>query len=235
MPFDFLNYRHYSINYSNLFNELNSQKFLSDENIQIQYLEKWMEALEYHDDIIKNELKTQESILKLRLKLQSEPEIFQLPVNHKNMDVLLHFRASIANGIFPKSEGQFIPLDEFVRKKSQFKWTPVETNVDAYSNSKEPIIVVPFLNNQYKYLVIDGNHRLTYKTKNNIDDIHALGISEQTVIEFSLFSSTFDKFYYIMFNELNHMANATHYKKANALQLIQKSYLRDGKFKFLDE
>ncbi|HEY8909701.1 MAG TPA: hypothetical protein VIM51_05410 [Desulfosporosinus sp.] len=239
MPFDFLNHQHYSIDYSNLFDVLNSQEILSDENIQIQYLKIWMKSLEHHDNIIKNELKTQESIFKLKLMLQSEPEIFQLPMNHQNIEVLLHFRASIANQIISEykseSQCQFIPLDEFVQKNSVFNWTPVNINVDAYSNSKKPIILVPFLNNQYSYLVIDGNHRLTYKTRNNINDIHAIIISEQTVIEHSLFSSSFDKFYYIMFNELNHMANATHHKKANALQLIQKSYLTDGNFKFLDE
>lgn len=235
MPFDFINFRHYSINYSNLFNEINSQKILSDENLQIQYLKMWMKKLDDCDVYIKNQLNTRESISKLRLLLQLEPEIFQLPIHFQNNKILLHFRVSIANEIISKAkpESLFIPLTKFVQKNSEISWTPVDTNVNSYSNSKEPIVMVPFLDRHYNFLVIDGNHRLTYKTKNNIDDIHALIISEQTVIEHSLFSSGFDKFYYIMSNELNHMANATHFKKANALQLVEKSYLKDGKFKFL--
>ncbi|MDH7605248.1 MAG: hypothetical protein QHH13_10130 [Melioribacter sp.] len=234
MPFDFINFRHYSINYLDLFNEINSQKILSDENLQSQYLKMWMKELNDCDDILKNQLKTPESISKLRLLLQLEPEIFQLPIDFQYNKILLHFRVTIANEIISdaKHKSQFIPLSEFVQKNSLFKWTPVNTNVDSYSNSNEPIVIVPFLNGQYSYLVIDGNHRLTYKTKNNIDSIYALIISEQSVIEHSLFSSGFDKLFYIMYNELNHMANATHYKKANAFQLVQKSYLKDGKFKF---
>lgn len=234
MPFDFLNFHPYSINYLKLFDEINSETILSDKNIQIEYIKIWMKTLEDHDNIIKNQLKTTESISKLSLLLQSEPEIFQLPINHQGNEILLHFRVSIANKIISeyKSESQFIPLDEFVQEDSKIKWTPVNINVDSSSNSKEPIIIVPFLVNQYHYLVIDGNHRLTYKAKNNINDIHALIISEQTVIENSLFSSSFDKFYYIMHNELNHMANETYYKKANALELVQKSYLKDGNYKY---
>lgn len=235
MPFDFINKRHYSINYSNLFDELNSQKILSDEKLQIQHLKTWMNKLDDCDNIIKNQLNTKESILKLSLLLESEPEIFQLPIYYQSNEILLHFRVSIANEIISKfkSKSQFISLTEFIEENREINWTPVNKNVDVYSNSKEPIIMVPFLFNQYNYLVIDGNHRLTYKTKNNINDVHALIISEQTVIEHSLFSSGFDKFYYIMINEINHMANATHFKKANALQLVQKSYLKDGSFKFL--
>ncbi|MQL53618.1 hypothetical protein GFC01_15375 [Desulfofundulus thermobenzoicus] len=234
MPFDFIEFSHYSINYLDLFNEFNAQRILSDRNLQIQYLKRWMKQLENCDNVIRNQLNTKGSILKLRLLLQSEPEIFQLPIEHRSNKILLHFRVSIANKIISmaKPESIFIPIDEFIRKNTAINWTPVDTNVDSYSKSEEPIVMVPFLFNQYHYLVIDGNHRLTFKIKNNINNIHAVIFSEQTVIEHSLFSSGFDKFYYIMLNEINHMANATYYKKANAFQLVQKSYLKDENFKF---
>lgn len=234
MPFDFINFRHYSINYSDLFNDINSKIILSDTTVQIQYLKRWMKELKDCDDILKTQLNTPESISKIRLLLRLEPEIFQLPIYFQNNKILIHFRATIANKIISndKDKSEYIPISEFIQSNSLFKWNPVNTNVDSYSSSNEPIIIVPFLDRQYNYLVIDGNHRLTYKAKNNIDGIHALIISEQSVIELSLFSSGFDKLYYIMHNELNHMANETHYKKANALQLVQKSYLKDGEFKF---
>lgn len=234
MPFDFINFRHYPINYSDLLNNINSKKILSDKHLQSHYLKRWMEELNYCDNILRKELNTNESITKLRLHLQLEPEIFQLPIDIETNKILLHFRVSITNEITSeaKPQSQLIPLSEFVQEKSEFKWTPVSTNVNSYSNSNEPIVIVPFLSGQYNYLVIDGNHRLTYKTKNNIDNILALIISEQSVVEHSLFSSGFDKLFYIMYNELTRMGNETHYNKANAFQLVQKSYLIDGKFKF---
>lgn len=236
MPFNFYNYKHYSINYGNLFNELNSNKILSDKNLQVELLKLWIKHLKNADDTITNELKTQESITKLRLLLQSEPEIFQIPMHYQNNEMLLHFRASIANQAVQHQQknSQLIPLEEFTKKDSNIKWTPIETNVSSYLNSKKPILMVPFLNEQYNFLVIDGNHRITSKTENNINDIHALIISEQSVIEHSLFSSGFDKLYYIMNNELCRMTNETYYKKTNARELVQKSYLNGGTFKFCE-
>lgn len=236
MPFDFAKYKHYSINYTSLFNVLNSYNIISDKNLQAQYLKSWMSTLINSDNIITNELKTQESILRLQKLLQTERQIFRFPLNHQNNEIILNFRASIANQTISdhKMKGSFVPLDNFVLKNSIINWTPVDTNVDSYSNSKEPIIMVPFLNGKDTFLVIDGNHRITYKTKHNINDIQAMIFSEKSVIDFDLFSSEFDKLYYIMHNELNHMSKETHNKMEDPNQLVQKSYLNGGKFKFSD-
>ncbi|MCY6485896.1 hypothetical protein OW763_16415 [Clostridium aestuarii] len=234
MAFDFLNFQYYSIDYLDLFNELNSKKILSNKNIQSEYLKLWMKNLEECDKIITNQLKKKEFILKVKLNLQLEPEIFQLPMVYENNKVFIHFRVSAANEIISKykMKSKFVSLDEYVRKDSRINWTPVNSNVNSYSKSKEPIVMIPFLNGQYDFLVIDGNHRLTYKTKNNINDIEGIFFSEKSVIDFCLFSSVFDKLYYIMHNELNHMANATYLENEDVTQLLQKSYLKDGKFKF---
>lgn len=234
MPFDFRKYKHYSINYADLFDTINSNRILNDAYVQNHYLKRWREVLESQDSALTNQLNDEKSIFEMQLRLQSEPEIFQIPMYYSNVEILLHFRASIANALIAseKSKAQHIPLSEFVRKDGAIQWDPVDINVDSYANAKEPIIAVPFLSNQYNLLIIDGNHRLTYKTQNNIDDIQVLIISEQTVIENSLFSSGFDKMYYIMHNEINHMANATNYQNISAMQIVQQSYLTDGKFKF---
>lgn len=231
MPFDFRNFHHYSINYSDLFNELNSIKIVNDLSIQTGYLLAWLKKLSDLDEIITNQLNTQQSIFEMQLKLQSEKEIFQCEINYSNMKIFLHFRVSIANEIILpfKSKSQLIPTNEFMRKDSDFKWTPVDTNVNSYSDANEPIIIVPLLNGIQRYLVIDGNHRLTYKTQHNIENINAIVISERTVIEQSLFSSVFDKYYYIMNNELERMAYQTLLNEVNADELVKKSYLYSGK------
>lgn len=235
MPFDFTTYKPYSVNYEGMFNEINSKQILDDSYVQTHYLKRWREVLEKHDDIVTKQLSTPKAILEMQKLLQSEPEVFQIPMNFTNTEILIHFRVSIANKLIKnsKSAAQHIPLDEFTREDGAIKWTPVDTNVDKYANSKDPIIAVPFLNNKFNTLVIDGNHRLTYKTKNNIDDIRALIISEESVIDHLLFASSFDMYYYIMHNELNHMANATHRQNAKAMEIVHKSYLTDGKFKFI--
>lgn len=235
MPFDFLSQRHYSINYLDLFDEINSKEILNDKSVQTKYLMEWIKVLKESDNFITKELETKESIIKMNLLLQSEPEIFQLPINFQRNKILMNFRVSIANKIIGMSnvKSEFIEVNEFIEKDSNIYWTPINEYEVLNINSKEPIVIVPFLNGKYSYLVIDGNHRLTYKTKRNINDIRAFIIAEQSVIEHSLFSSGFDKLYYIMHNELNHMAEETESKNTNAFQLIHKSYLTDGNFKFI--
>lgn len=234
MPFDFTTYKHYTINYVNFFNQLNSKKILNDSSIQTEYLLYWIKILNDDDKFITNQLSTQESIFYMRLQLQSQREVFQTEINNAGNKILLHFRVSYANEVIAryKNKSQKIPVNEFVKRNSEFKWNPVSTNVDCYSTCNDPIIIVPFFNLQHKYLVIDGNHRLTYKVKHSIDEIEAIIISEHTVIEFSLFSSGFDKHLYIMNNEIDRMSYLTNYENANALNLIQKSYFKDGVFKF---
>lgn len=194
-----------------------------------------MKKLSDLDEIITNQLNTQKSIFEMQLELQSEKEIFQCEMNYSNMKILLHFRVSIANEIILpfKSKSQLIPIDEFIRNDGEFKWTPVDTNVNSYSNANDPIIIVPLLNGIHRYLVIDGNHRLTYKTQHNIENINAIVISERTVIERSLFSSDFDKYYYVMNNEIERMAYETFLNKINADELVKKSYLYSGVFDLL--
>ncbi|WP_252238317.1 hypothetical protein [Clostridium sp. VAP51] len=236
MPFDFKNLRHYSIDYGKLFEEFNSHRFVNDKHIQIEYLKAWFKVLMDADKVITEQLKTKESIIQLSQLLRSEPEIFKIPMYHKSNTIFIQFRATIANEIIPeedkKNKYEFIDINEFVKKNSKICWNPVKENVDSYAEAKDPILMVPFLSGTYTKLVIDGNHRLTYKVKNNVNDIHALLISERTVIEQSLFSGTFDKLYYIMHNELNYMKIETDTKNTNAMELMNKSYLVDGKFKF---
>lgn len=234
MPFDYKKYKHYSINYSNLFDELNSKEILSDRKIQSEYLELWMRTLRTYDDIITKQLKSKEAINDAISYLQSKPEIFQFPSTYGSNEILIQFSASVANEIIPNgTKGTFIPLDEFVKDDRSIYWTPVDEDVSSYSGADQPIIIVPYLNGQYGDLVIDGNHRITYKVKNNINNISAILISEQSVIDFAFFLSWFDMMFYIMHNELNHMINGTHLNKIDASKLIQKSYLVDKKFKFI--
>ncbi len=230
MPFDFIALQHYSISYTDLFNEINSHKILDDSNIQTEYLLLWMNKLYDLDKFITGQLSTEKSIKEMQMKLGPQREIFQSEINFNCARILLHFRVSFANQIIApyKSQSQHIPVEEFLKKDSEFKWTPVDTNISSYSSATDPIIIVPFLNKQHKYLIIDGNHRLTYKTQNNTGNVEAIIISEQTVLDFSLFSSGFDKYYYIMNNEIDRMAYQTKHSGAKAYDLVQKSYLKEG-------
>ena len=64
MPFDFYNFEHYSINYTNLFYDLNCIETFNNKNIQSKYLNMWIKILEYHDRAITKQLNSKEDIIK---------------------------------------------------------------------------------------------------------------------------------------------------------------------------
>lgn len=234
MPFDFMEYKTYSINYKNLFNEVNVNKIFKDKNIQVQYLNRWMDVLKEHDNILVNQLNTPEAILDYTIKVQDEPEIFQLPIMWSKNTIFLHFRISIANMITADylSKSILTPLDDFTKEDSDIYWSAVDSNVEGYSNANKPILVVPYFNGKYQYLVIDGNHRLTYRMRHNVRDVSVLIISEQSVIDQQLFSSSFDSMYYIFINEINHMGNETAKGECSDMELVQKSFLMGRGYRF---
>ncbi|MBY6931016.1 hypothetical protein [Clostridium botulinum] len=238
MPFNFSERKHYSIDYESLFNDINSKKILTNKRVQTEYVKAWINFLIKADQVVTEQLKTDQQILELNKHLLLEPEIFQLPMYHENNTIVIHFRASIANQIISefkmKKDAQLINIDEFVKKDRRILWTHVNENVDSYANNQDPIIMVPFINGQYSNLVIDGNHRLTYKVKENIKSVPTLILAESSVIDYSIFSSTFDKYYYIMNNEFSYMNNESYNKNVDSYELMKKSYLADGKFKFKD-
>jgi hypothetical protein len=235
MPFDFYSYKPYSINYSTLFEQINSKRIFDNQLIQSQYANEWLNLLIRHDDIVVKQFSTQKQIADYQKLIRAEPEIFQHPMHFSNTNIFIHFRASIANEIViqEKPKSSSVCISEFIKHDTIYKWTPVGTNVDSYSSNNTPIIIVPFYNGQYSFLVIDGNHRLTYKTKNNKPNIDVLIFSEQSVINYSIFSSSFDKFYYIMHNEICHIIDEKLKYNTNDYSLIRKSYLNDGTFKFI--
>lgn len=233
MPFDFLKMKPYKINYDTFFEELNKNKILNDKMLQEAYLRKWKEVLIEHDNVLLNGLKTSEDIKNLLNKMINEPRSFQLPIEFESNEILLHFRVDPIRKfiIENKINGGFIDLNEFISENRSIEWNPVEEDVSHYSKNNEPIIMVPFFIGKTSHLVIDGNHRLTYKTKNKINNIHAVTIAEETVINNYMLASSFDKLYYTMHNELVYMGNKSITEDIEPLLLLQRSYLKDGEYK----
>jgi hypothetical protein len=234
MPFDFANNKTYTIDYKGIFNEIMEQKILSDRALQFNYLNQWITVLKQHDDILMEQFSVEERILEFAIKIQSEPEIFQLPIHWKSSTMFLHFRVTIANSIIKDyySKSEDIPIDEFQGKCQSIYWTKVEENVERYAGNNTPIITVPYLSGKCDLLVIDGNHRITHALKNNISNIKTMIISEQSVIEQQIFSSSFDKLLYVFNNELCRFGNETMEGKNNDWNLIEKSYLCGKGFQF---
>ncbi len=232
MPFNFTTMKHYKIDYNKLFNETNSQEILDDKFLQGQLISAWMSILKNEDDVLTKQLSSKKSMDEIRSLMIKEPEMFQLPMHHKENDIYLHFRIHALNNWINDDKDQSTDADLSEFTAGNINWFPVNLYKGYRPNFDNPIVMIPFHNNQHHFLVIDGNHRLTYCTKNNIKKIKAICLAEQSIAESYMFASGFDKFYYIFMNEMNHMANATHYEKQSAPTLINKSFLKNGKIMF---
>lgn len=81
-------------------------------------------------------------------------------------------------------------------------------------------------------MVIDGNHRITYKKRLNISKIPSLVMAEQSVIETKIFSSSFDEYYYIFHNEINRIEHELRNGSSSEMELINKSFLMGKGYQF---
>jgi len=236
MPFDFKNYNTYSIDYTSLFNEINAKQILYNQELQIQYLSQWLQVLKYHDEVLIKQFNNQKSIKEYILKTQNEPETFQLPINWDSTKIMLHFRVSLANELLKDfySQSEEFLLDNFIGEKQTVYWSEVKDNVDKYFAATAPVIIVPFLAGKTSLLVIDGNHRITYKKRYNISKITTLIMAEQSVIETKIFSSSFDEYYYIFHNEVNRIEHELKNGTSSEMELINKSFLMGKGYQFCD-
>lgn len=242
MSFDYVKFKPYTVNYMNLVSYLNQFNIFSDKNMQRAYLLSWVQLLKSDEEAINRDLKDPEKLKQILLTPNTEPETFQYPVSYGGETIQFHFRISAANKLLSNYNhlGTPIPTSEFEDPKSNTLWTPVDKNTLLNHEIKilkrisdaDPILMVPFSNGQYDYLVIDGNHRITYSIQNKITELKNLVISEESVIEHQLMFSSFDIHMYILHNEINHLGKLTLKGDLSPLEISRKSFLVDGVFKF---
>lgn len=232
MPVDMLRKHIYKISYDNLYKEFDSQQFFSDRNVQTMYLSRWFEMLKQADDNLVNDFMDKNIQKKIFQELQQAPEIFQTPIECKNATLYIHFRVSrIIEALkmcnISMIEPVEIDIEDFTLPNSYINWTETKDIVEI---KQQPIIIVPFtIDEYYKLLVIDGNHRITDCINKKRKTIKAYCINEEFLIDNNLFISAFDKLLYIMMNEIEAIATYTMQENVPANILFMRTSLYTGK------
>lgn len=242
MPFDFIDLKYYSVDYEKLFEEFNKHKIIDDINLQNIYLSKWKDVLKKLDSVLLKEISNPNKKYQLMKTLELEPDVFQLPIYYGDVKIYVQFRITYVNRIMEPYNNNFdtVSISEFCGEESQVQWTPLPIQrIREYSKviknrleKNEPIIVVPFYNKQKYKLVIDGNHRLTYLIENDYNEVKVLFIHEESVLDAEIFVNGFDRNFYIMHNEFSHLQSLTCEGNLTAREVLAKSYLSEGRFKF---
>ncbi|NSP27599.1 hypothetical protein HRE78_13180, partial [Enterococcus faecalis] len=228
-----------TIDYNLLFKGLKNAPLLDNQELKEMYLLQWKNTLKRYDTELIKLLDTPKKILAYqnRITKENETQIFQQEFTFEpsKVTVFFHYRISVISKILLESKqlnnSIKIDLKEFTDINSQIKWTARKINKLKKFNIS-PIFLAPFLNGQYNYIVIDGNHRLSHANHLNKKSINCFPFDERTMIDYELFCSGFDKLLYIFNNELNHFANNKMYKNATDDELLKKSYLSGNGFQF---
>ncbi len=239
MPFDFISQKEYVIEYDKLFDELNSNiPFLSDANLQILYLNQWIQTLRQADEVERKQTRDFNFFKIINKELSEAPQLFRLPINYKSGTIFIFFRVSriiqTLEQIKPTEENvQFFNANEFVRKNSFIKWDYPDDNF--VSNNNKPIIMIPFiLDEYYKTLVIDGNHRIKKWIKSGRSTFPCYCFNSQWYIDNMFFSSNFSCLLYIMQNEIATLATYTIRDGINASELMNKTFFLTNKILTID-
>lgn len=121
-------------------------------------------------------------------------------------EMRFHFDIDKAINFAYNQQSQELPLNMFTTKKTQnsdafIKYTiPSTLNfVNEYSACEKPIILVSLLHCGLRYLVIDGNHRVSARKKQNIPSINGILLPPDCTEQ--LFYSNFEKAIYIFLYE----------------------------------
>lgn len=202
MPFDFYEMNAYTVNYEDLQTTLLSfGALLSSRTLQVQFMNDWIKQLNRLDAAIvrrMNSPRAKQDYLRNKL---NEPEVYQVPVFLGSNTFQLLFRIS--------------PLLQMLSSTPDVKPTKLlastftadatvhwdRLNTMGKTPPQIPIILVPFPIGTHRYLVIDGNHRLSVNISKHTDVISAYILAGRTLIDSHLLSCEFDRYLYAMILE----------------------------------
>ena len=109
----------------------------------------------------------------------------------------------------------------------RINWT---ATTDKVKIKIQPIIIVPLtVGVFYQWLVVDGNHRITYAIENKKKSVKAFSLDPNALVEANMFSSGFDKFLYIFQNEMIALASYIHREGYSDEEAFKLGFLCSGK------
>lgn len=203
MPINYITQKIYSINYASLKTELQQFNIFHDKTYQSFYLERWMAKLEEADKKESDDFFRPQYQLKYQQELLEAPENFQTEIIYDSNIILLHFKVSrllqyLKTEGVTSADAEDIDVSAFSENRF-INWTETEIGI----SKTDPIIMVPFpCGKSYRYLVIDGNHRISDAVKKGEKTIKSYSLGAETIVDNHMCCSEFDRLFYIFQNEM---------------------------------
>lgn len=229
MPMNMITKKEYCIDYNELYNELMNSPFLDDAKIKSAYLNLWIKQLKDYDKIEVEQFKDKSILVQIAKEDFEAPEKYMLELIYKSQRVNIFFRVSrVLQLIEPTKNNmiEYIPIEDFIKSNSYIKWD----KTDTFNIKSDPIILVPITLGVYtKFVVIDGNHRLSVWINEKKQRIPCNILDGQALIDNNMFCSGFSKLMYIFQNELVSLGTYTKRDKITSELLMNKIYFKTGK------
>ncbi|WP_308698812.1 hypothetical protein [uncultured Thomasclavelia sp.] len=129
-------------------------------------------------------------------------ENYYQSINICNSEIRIHFNVTKAIDLIKNNNNiiEQVPLisfttNEFHDNTSTIGYISTSTYINyAYEKNNDPVILVYFPIGNLFYIVIDGNHRITYKRKNKLKYVNAVLLTYSETI--SIIDSKFEQYLY---------------------------------------
>lgn len=200
MAYDFHKNREYNIDYDLLRKFIRERNIFKNKSNEEIYIESWIKLLKSSEKEINLERNWRAKKNEFDRKF-GRYEFFEAELTFLKLKIFFDIEEikMYSEKINNINE---LNIKEYLNKQSNIAANPkssYEKKVPSNDKLSEPIFVVPM---SMGLLVIDGNHRLGYYIENHKESINYKIINKEELIENSFFLSKFDKYIYILINEL---------------------------------
>ena len=210
MTYNFRNDKRTETDYGILFSVMermygNGEKLFTDEKAYNKYANQWKTKLESLDtNFIFEEVKNEREIFLKDNGYEAVEKILMDLKNTKFLTGKLNLNTLANYGILN---------------------VPAEFNIPTVMIKDTPIIITEFISGDYLYLIIDGNHRIKYWKKNNIEEVEYLFLKQEDMVRNNYFVSELDKYLYLLNNELLNLMELR-MRGFSEIRLLNNSFIR---------
>lgn len=226
MPINYENGLTFSYDYNELEKHLMSKKFFSNEKVQRDFIQKWIQKIKTAD---------KQSITDFTITSKQQRYFYQQVIINPNNFVCLAFYVPKLLAYTKKKEP--IPLDvtNAIFFDIDCKQEPPSKKSILYYKTKlyptcSQLPIIIWKNQDYDYpIVIDGNHRVNHHIANNTQINFYYLIKEDDLMDLNLFIDDFCFYFFRMIREIKFLTTrfetATNFQKTKfSEQIFIKRY-----------
>lgn len=221
MAYDFYRNRQYTIDYNLLRNFIRKLTIFKVKSNEVIYIESWIKLLKSSEKDFDLEKKWSSKKAEFDRKF-GRYEFFEATIPFLNIKIFFDIEEVKLYSKKITTIHEFNIKEELNTRIGANPKSFFEKQVPSNYNLSDPILVAPISSG---FLVIDGNHRLGYYIDNHKESITYKIITQEELIENSFFLSNFDKYIYILINELM----SIRLLEVRDLEKLAKSFLCTGK------